>query len=67
MEVIAPVRKPRPNGLNGTTPMPSSRQVGTISSSSSLLHSDHSLCSAAIGWTAAARRMVSTEASDSPR
>jgi hypothetical protein len=66
-EVIEPVRKPRPSGLNATMPMPSSRHVGTISSSMSRLHSDHSLCSAAIGCTAAARRIVSTEASDRPR
>ena len=33
--VTAPVRKPRPSGLYGTMPMPSSRHVGTISASSS--------------------------------
>ena len=46
---MLPVRKPRPSGLNGTRPIPSSRHVGTISSSMSRLQSDHSLCSAAIG------------------
>ena len=40
-------------------PMPSSRAVGTTSASMSRLHSDHSLCSAAIGCTALARRSVS--------
>ena len=61
--VTAPVSIPRPSGLYGTRPMPSSRQAGTISSSMSRLKSDHSLCRAAIGWTAAARRTVSADAS----
>ena len=33
----------------------------------SRVHSDHSVCSAAIGWTAHARRSVSADASLSPR
>ena len=36
--VTAPVSIPRPSGLYGTSPMPSSRHVGTISSSMSRLH-----------------------------
>ena len=39
--------------------MPSSRQTGSMSSSTSRSHSEYSDCSAAIGWTAAARRIVS--------
>ena len=55
---IAPVRKPLPSGLNGTKPMPSSSSVGRISASGSRHHSEYSLCSAATGWTAWARRIV---------
>ena len=47
--------------------MPSSRSVGRISSSGSRLHSEYSVCSALIGWTAWARRIVSGAASESPR
>ncbi len=46
--------------------MPSSRQAGTISASMSRLKIDHSDWRAAIGWTAAARRSVSADASDRP-
>ena len=38
--------------------MPSSRTVGRISSSRSRVHREYSVCSAVIGWTACARRMV---------
>ena len=55
---IAPVRKPLPNGLNGTKPMPSSSSVGRISCSGSRHHSEYSLCSAVTGCTACARRIV---------
>ena len=48
-------------------PTPSSRAVGTISSSSPRVNSDHSLWSAVIGWTASAARSVSALTSDSPR
>ena len=65
-EVIAPVRKPRPSGLNGTKPMPSSRQVASTPASGSRVHSEYSLCTAAIGCTACARRIVSGLASDRP-
>ena len=44
-----PERKPRPNGLNGTKPMPSSRQTGSTSCSGPRFQSEYSLCSAAIG------------------
>ena len=64
---IRPVRKPRPSGLYATKPMPSSRTVGRISSSGSRLHSEYSVCSAAIGCTACARRIVAGAASDKPR
>ena len=39
--------------------MPSSRSVGRISASTSRDHSEYSVCTAAIGWTACARRIVS--------
>ena len=39
--------------------MPSSRRSGRISASRFRSHSEYSLCSAEIGWTACARRMVS--------
>ena len=54
---ILPVRNPLPNGLNGTRPMPSSSSVGMISASGSRVHSEYSLCSAATGCTAWARRI----------
>ena len=47
--------------------MPSSRTVGRISSSGSRVHSEYSVCSAVIGCTACARRIVAGAASDSPR
>src|SRR5712664_151113 len=53
---IWPVRNPRPSGLYATNPMPSSRTVGRISSSTSRLHSEYSVCRAVIGCTACARR-----------
>ena len=46
--------------------MPSSRSVGRISASTSRDHSEYSVCTAATGWTACARRIVSGEASLSP-
>ena len=49
-----------------TKPMPSSRQVGRISSSTSRIQSEYSVCSAAIGWTACARRIVAGAASRQP-
>src|SRR2546429_9932277 len=64
---IFPVRKPLPRGLNGTKPMPSSSNVGNTSASGFLHHSEYSLCSAVTGWTACARRIVCTPASESPR
>src|SRR5271170_6815874 len=41
--------------------------VGMISSSGSRVHSEYSLCSAAIGSTACARRMDCAPASDRPK
>ena len=67
LAVTWPVRKPRPSGLNGTKPMPSSSRAGRISSSGSRQNSEYSLCSAVTGCTAWARRMVPTPASDSPK
>ena len=64
---IFPVRKPLPSGLNGTKPIPSSSSVGRIASSGSRHQSEYSLCSAVTGWTAWARRMVCTPASESPK
>ncbi len=46
-----PERNPRPSGLNGTKPMPSSRHTGRTARSGSRHHKEYSLCSAAIGCT----------------
>jgi hypothetical protein len=46
---------------------PRRRAAGNTASSRSRVHNDHSLCSAAIGWVAAARSRLSTLASESPR
>ena len=46
--------------------MPSSRVTGRMSASGSRLSSEYSLCSAAIGWVAWARRIVCGPASESP-
>ena len=64
---ILPVRKPLPSGLKGTKPMPSSSSSGRIASSGSRHQSEYSLWSAVTGWTACARRMVCTPASDRPK
>ena len=59
---ILPVRKPRPSGLNGTKPIPSSSSVEDDLASGSRQHREYSLCSAVTGWTAWARRIVCTPA-----
>jgi hypothetical protein len=64
---MAPVRNPRPSGLYGTNPIPSSRSVGRISSSTSRVQREYSGCRAVIGWTLCARRTVAADASDRPR
>ena len=64
-DLSCPVRKPRPSGLNGTNPIPSSRAGGTTRSRSRV-HSDHSLWTARSGARRAART-VSPFTSDSPR
>ena len=64
---IFPVRKPLPSGLNGTKPIPSSSSVGNTSASGFLHHSEYSLWSAVTGWTACARRIVCTPASERPK
>ncbi|MDR8413276.1 hypothetical protein MTP10_31660 [Nonomuraea sp. 3-1Str] len=46
--------------------MPSSRQVGRISSSTPRLNSEYSIWTSVIGCTAWARRIVSAPTSDSP-
>ena len=48
-------------------PTPSARAAGTISRSSPRVKSDHSLWSAAIGWTSHASRSVAALTSESPR
>ncbi len=65
--VTAPVRKPRPSGLNGTKAIPSSRQAGITVASGSRVQSEYSDWRAVIGWTAWARRSVASETSESPR
>ena len=64
---IFPVRKPLPSGLNGTKPMPELLEGRQDSSSGSRHHSEYSLWSAVTGWTACARRIVCTPASDRPK
>src|SRR5947208_12908134 len=64
---ILPVRKPLPRGLKGTKPIPSSSSVGSNSSSGRLHHNEYSLWTAVTGWTACARRIVFTPASDRPK
>nr|WP_220040237.1 hypothetical protein [Nonomuraea aridisoli] len=61
-----PVRNPRLNGAYATKPMPSSAQTGTTDSSSSRLNSDHSFCTAAIGWTRWPARSCSALTLDRP-
>src|SRR5215217_4569790 len=67
VELIVPVRKPRPSGEYGTNPTPSSAAAGTTLASTSRLQIDHSLCTAAIGCTATAARSSSAVTSDNPR
>ncbi len=65
---ILPVRNPAPSGLNGTNPIPSSSQAAsTPLCSTSRVHSEYSLWTAATGWTACARRIVWALASDNPK
>jgi hypothetical protein len=64
---ILPVKNPLPSGLNGTKPIPSSSSVGITVSSGSRQNSEYSLCSAATGCTAWARRIVFALASDIPK
>ena len=67
LAVTCPVRSPRPSGLNGTNPIPSSSRVLSTDSSGSRQKSEYSLCSAVTGWTAWARRIVVGPASDRPK
>jgi len=64
---ILPVRKPAPSGLNGTKPMPSSSSTGKSSASGPRQNNEYSLWTAVTGWTACARRIVCTLASDKPK
>ena len=64
---ISPVRKPLPSGLYGTKPIPSSSSVGITSFSGFRHHSEYSLWRAVTGWTAWARRIVCTPASERPK
>src|SRR5262245_45361634 len=47
--------------------MPNSSSVGIISVSGSLHHNEYSFCRAVTGWTACARRMTCTPASERPK
>src|SRR3989442_8935737 len=65
---IFPVRKPAPNGLKGTKPIPSSSHVAsTPLRSGSRVQSEYSLCTAANGCTPCARRIVCALASERPK
>jgi hypothetical protein len=55
------------SGLKATSPMPSSSMVGMISFSCCLVHNEYSLCKAATGRIACARRIVAAPASDNPK
>ncbi len=46
--------------------MPSSLQASSTAISASRVHSEYSLCSAVIGWTACALRSVEAETSEMP-
>src|SRR5258708_34261291 len=64
---IAPVKNPRPKGLYGTKPIPSSRQVArTPFASTSRDQSEYSLCKAAIGGPLAELRRLAGFAYDTP-
>ncbi len=56
-----------PRGCRLQSRCPASRQSGRISASTSRLHSEYSICTAAIGCTAWARRIVAAPASQMPR
>ena len=58
--------RPRERMPYAVTLMPSSRTTGRICASMPRLISEYSICSAAIGWTACARRIVSAPISDRP-
>ena len=61
-----PLIRPRDSPPYAVTPMPSSRTVGRISSSMPREISEYSICRSPIGCTAAARRTVLADASESP-
>ena len=68
VERARPVRKPRPSGLYGDeADAELAAAWAGARSSGSRAQSEYSVCSAVIGWTACARRMVSGAASDRPR
>ena len=58
---------PCPSGLNGTKPIPNSSNVGRMSSLGLAPPQRMSLCNAATGCTACARRIDWTPASDRPK
>ena len=64
--MIAPVSSPRPTGEYATSVTPNSRQVSSISPSTSRVNRQYSICTAEIGCTAWAVRRVAGLTSDSP-
>ena len=62
----APPRKPRASGLKATKAAPISRQASSTAISGLRVHSEYSVCTAAIGCTAWARRSVAADTSDRP-
>ena len=64
---ILPVRKPLPSGLNGDEADAELLERRETSASGSRHHSEYSLWRAATGWTAWARRIVCTPASERPK
>ena len=63
---MASHRKPRASGLKATKAAPISRQVSSTAISGLRVHSEYSVCTAAIGCTACARRKVAADTSDRP-
>ena len=61
----SPARNPPPSGAQATMPTPC-RWAAATNAGSGLVHSDHSHCTALIGWTATARSSCSAVTLDRP-
>jgi hypothetical protein len=65
--LMVPVVNPIPNGAHGTKPMPSSSHSGRTCCSGPRHSMEYSFWIAVSGWTAWARRTVSSPGSESPK